>query len=398
MRVMALANLYRADHVARLSLYRPLNPAASSWNTALFNELAQTGLDLHVVQFLPIKRGLKIEEKGLTFHYLPQVPGLDKFTSLLKRARVAALVREIRPDVIHGIGSEHGYAWPAVGQGVPSVITIHGYMKVINRLSGHTSVLKQLFLVREENRALRHADRVIAINEYMRGHFTENGCEPANAVIVPNALNPAFLQPFDEPESRGIDILMVGTLHRLKNQHVALDLFARLKQAHGLTPRVTIVGASTAESRVYEAELRAAVVSLGLDHVVFAGKKSPTELASIYRSSRFLLHISDFEADPTVVAEALACGALPVVNPVAGLAFRVQDGENGFHLPILDRAVAASRLADILGDESPRVALAVAGKRKVMEERRPRGVAEATLQVYRSLVSPPRQAAAVHCR
>jgi glycosyltransferase involved in cell wall biosynthesis len=287
--------------------------------------------------------------------------------------------------VIHGIGSEHGYAWPAVGQGVPSVITIHGYMKVINRLAGHTSVLKQLFLVREENRALCHADRVIAINEYMRGHFTENGCEPANAVIVPNALNPAFLQPFDEPESRGIDILMVGTLHRLKNQHVALDLFARLKQAHGLTPRVTIVGASTAESRGYEAELRAAVVSLGLDHVVFAGKKSPPELASIYRSSRFLLHISDFEADPTVVAEALACGALPVVNPVAGLAFRVQDGKNGFHLPISDLTRASFRLAEILQNDSDRATLAGAGRIRVLDERRPSNVADATIKVYRAL-------------
>lgn len=387
MKVLALANLYRADHLPRLSLYRKLNPAASSWNTALFHELAQMDIDLHVVQFLPIRRASVIQEPGITFHYLPRIPGLDGFTSRIKRARVASLVRKIKPDVVHGIGSEHGYAWAAVGHGVPSMITIHGYLKELMRLAGHKSLLKQMFLAREEQRALVEADCVVAINEYMRACFIEAGAAAEHMTIVLNALNPAFLEPFEEPAKRDIDILMVGSLYPRKNQHVALDLFSRLKRDHAQTPRVVIAGAATAQSLDYGAQLRATQAELGLENVTFAGSKSSDELAKLYRKARFLLHISEWEADPTVVAEALACGTLPVVNPVFGLGFRVQDGRNGFHVPIADRAAAAKRLAGILAQDETRASLVHSARALMLDERRPRSVAEATARVYRGVIN-----------
>lgn len=382
MRVMALANLYRPDHLDRLQPYRRLNPAASSWNTAMFRELAHMDLDLQVVQFLPIRRKLVIQEQGITFHYLPRIPGIDSFTSVAKRARVASLVRELKPNVVHGIGSEHGYAWPATGHGVPSMITIHGYLKEINRIAGHKSLLKKMFLVREEQRALRAADCVIAINEYMRDCFIEDGAQADRMVVVLNALNPVFLEAFEEPAVRDIDILMVGSLYPRKNQHVALELFSRLAKDHHVSPRVVIAGAATAQSIEYEAQLRALQSDLGLHNVTFAGSKTPAELAALYRRSRFLLHISEWEADPTVVPEAWGCGTLPVVNPVYGLGFRVQDGRNGFHLPIADRAAASKRLAEILLQDDARRDLVRAAQLSVMD-RRPRSVAEVMAAIYR---------------
>ncbi len=386
MLVLAIANMYRADHVERLRPYRAMNPTASSWNTALFAELAKTDVALHIVQFWPVRRATEIQEGNVTFHYLPRVPQIDTYTGIFKRARLRALVRRLRPDVVHGIGSEHGYAWAAVGHGVPSVVTIHGYLKVINKLPGHTSALKSLFLEREERRALLQADRIIAINEYMRERLVSDGCPPERAVVVPNALNPVYFEMSEARSGRDIDILMVGTLHRLKNQHVALDLFDRLRRVHGLSPRVVIVGAATVDSADYEQELHGMHATLGLDNVTFCGKKTPRELAVMYRNSRFLLHISEFETDSLVVAEALSCGTLPLVNPVAGLAFRVKDGFNGYHVPIADRAAAAAQLARYLGDETSRLALAAAGRGVVMEERHPTGVAKSTHAVYRGLV------------
>ena len=387
MRVLALANLVRPEHAAQLNTYRHLSPAASSWNRVLFAELARLeGLDLDVVQFWPIRRRQTIREGRVAYHYLPRLPWVDGFTSQAKRARVGALVRELRPDVIHGIGSEHGYAWPAVGHGVPSVVTIHGYLAVINRLAGHSSWLRQRFLVREERRALLGADRVIAINGYMRERFVADGCAPQRLSIVPNALDPVFLADVPgAPPVRDIDLLMVGTLHRLKNQHVALELLARLAAEHRLRPRTVIAGAgtATADSQAYVASLHRQCAEAGLAHVQLVGRKSPSELADLYRRSRFLLHISEFEADPTVVAEALACGALPVVNPVAGLAHRVENGVNGWHLAIADRGAAAAALAGMLGNEEGRVAMSEQGRGEVLRERAPAVAARATLAVYR---------------
>lgn len=384
MRVLALANLYRPEHVAQVRPYRTLNPTASSWNRALFAELARLDLDLDVVQFWPVRRRHTIQEGRARYHYLPRVPWIDGFSSALKRARVAALVRQLAPDVIHGIGSEHGHAWAAVGHGVPSVVTIHGYLAVINRLAGHSSWLRQRFLVSEERRALLGADRVIAINGYMRDRFVADGCDPGCIDIVPNALDPVFLQDLPVSEARPIDIIMVGTLHRLKNQHLALELLARLAAEHGLRPKVVIVGAGTsnADSKAYVAALRRRQSEAGLAHVQLVGRKSPTELAELYRQTRFLLHISEFETDSLVVAEALACGVLPVVNPVASLAHRVRDGINGWHLPITDPGAAVSRLATLLGEEGRRSDMVSQARVELVNERRGLAVATATSSTY----------------
>jgi glycosyltransferase involved in cell wall biosynthesis len=387
MKVLALANLYRPQHLQELRPYRRLNPAASSWNTALFDALAPMGLELHVAQFLPIRRALDLRDGGIHYHYLPRVPGVDGVSSVLKRQRLRGLIRRLRPDVLHGIGSEHGYAWPVVAQGVPSAVTVHGYLKVINGLAGHRSWLKENFLVREEARALRSADAVLAINEFMRENFVQAGCPAERIHIVANALNPVYLQQWQEERRRDIDLIMVGTLHPLKNHNVALQLLQGLSREHGLRPRVLVVGTATTESAAYAEGLKQQARAAGLEQVEFVGKKSPAELVELYRRSRFLLHISSFEADPTVVAEALACGAVPVVNPVAGLAFRVQDNANGWHLPIADVGSATLRLAQLLAETTRRDALAAFGRDAVLQQRRPQAVAQATLDVYRRLAT-----------
>jgi glycosyltransferase involved in cell wall biosynthesis len=390
LRVLILASHYRADHVAKMRVYNQPNSAASSWNTALFDALGFPDLELHIVQFYPVLKRYRFDEGNVVYHYLPRVPKVDGFTSLVKRFRVGRLARELDPDLIHGIGSEHGHALAAVHARWPSVITIHGYLKFINKLPGHASLLKRLFLEREERQALLRADRVVAINGYMRDQFVAAGCASDRIDIVPNALNPAYLDAASRevPRDRDIDILIVGTLHPLKNQHLALEILARLRDRHGVTLRAVIVGTPTAASRDYAQKLADLRESMRLDGVEFAGRKNPQELAELYGRSRVLLHLSAFETDSVVVAEAQACGALPVVNPVAGLAYRVRDGVNGFHLAIADRDAAAARLKEILETWKDTQRMRERARSDVARERSPEGVAEATRRAYRLAYRP----------
>lgn len=384
-RVLILASHYRADHVAQMRLYHRPNPAASTWNTALFSELRKLDVELHIVQFYPVFRTHIIREDNVTYYYLPRVPKLDGFTSFFKRLRVGFLARKLRPDVIHGIGSEHGHVWAAVQDRWPSVITIHGYLKHINRLKGHKSFLKKLFLVREEKTALLSCDVVIAINEYMKDQFIGAGCPEEKIRIVPNALNPLFLSRCDSTV-RDIDVLMVGALHRLKNQHLALEIFAHMKTGYGKNPRVVIAGAPTAASRGYYDNLLSYKTQNELDNVEFIGSVDQTTLKTLYCRSRVLLHISDFETDSMVVSEAMACGALPVVNPVAALADRVKDNISGYNMNICNPQQAAGKLADILTQYSHVAMLAEHGKGLVLIERDPGKVARRTLNAYSALL------------
>lgn len=388
-RVMVLANYIRPEHEASLQPYRKVGRTASSWNTALFAELCKLDVELHIVQFYPIHRACTIREGDVTYYYLPRLPKIDGITSIFKRVRAARLARRLRPDLIHGIGSEHGYAWAAVHHGWPSLVTIHGYLRAILRLPGHRNPIKRLLLEREERKALQGATAVIAINGYMKERFIADGCSGAKITVVPNALNPLYMAGCDLGP-RDIDIVMVGTLHPLKNQDVALEILAQASRLGAPRPRVVVVGGATVDSTAYQQRLVRLKEEARLDNVSFVGVLNPTELKSIYCRSRFLLHLSAFEADPMVLAEARACGTVPIVNPVAGLAHRVRHGVNGYYLNINDREAAGSELIRFLADVETAWVMAQQGRTEI-GERAPAAVAQQTLATYRAVIETVRR-------
>lgn len=383
-RVMVLANYLRPDHIAALAPYRRMNLAASSWNTALFAELCNLDVELHIVQFYPVRQGRVFRESNVTFHYLPRLPKIDGFTSTVKRRRVLQLGRRLMPDLIHGIGSEHGHLWAAVQRDWPSVVTIHGYLAVIQRLPGHRSLLKRMFLEREERKALFAADAVIATNDYMKARLVADGCDREKVATIPNALNPIYATGCGG-EVRDIDILMVGTLHPLKRQDVALEIIANIARAHSIRPRVVVVGGATVDSTAYFDRLQAIKRDARLDNVSFAGVVDAGRLKTYYCRSRLLLHLSAFETDSMVLSEARACGAVPIVNPVASMAQRVRDGFDGYHLRYEDRVAAARRLIQILEHPNDWARMAQNGRAEI-RSRDPAAVARMTLGLYRSVI------------
>lgn len=383
--ILILASHYRDDHVNKMKTYRPLNKAASKWNNALFGALKGRNLDLHIVQFYPVLRRYKFSEDNITYYYLPHIPKIDKFTSRLKWFRVRQLVKMINPNLIHGIGSEHGYAYAALFHNRPSVITIHGYMRMISQLEGHKSWLKQHFLVREESKALACTDTVIAINGFMKDQFIKAGCQEEKIHIIPNAITDTFLSPCPD-STRDIDILMVGTLHQLKNHHVMLNIISVIKARYGRSPSVVVAGAPTVNSANYYKELIRYKQKEGLDNVEFVGSVDHVRLKELYCSSKILLHISEFETDSMVISEAMACGTLPVVNPVASLSYRIQDHVNGRYIPINDIHLSAELLISILDNPIESHKIALEGQEAILKERPSKTIADKTAVLYQSLV------------
>lgn len=387
LRILLLANYYHAEHAKKIKSYHQLHTTASSWNKALIAELKKLEIELHIVQFYPVMRKYIFKENNVTYYYLPRVPKIDGYTSLLKRLRVRLLAKKIKPNLIHGIGSEHGYAYAAVQDAWPSVVTIHGYLKIINRLSGHKSFLKRIFLEREERKALLDATAVIAINGYMKDLFIRDGYQAKKIHVVHNAINPIFLTPCsDDGKTRDIDVLMVGTLHPLKNQLIALEIFSQINSKHDRQFYYVIAGSATVISGGYYKKLLHTKAEKHLENVIFVGNIDSVELKKLYCKSKILLHISEFETDSMVVSEALACGAVPVVNPVAGLAYRIKDGKNGYYLNIKNIGQASEKLLALLLDHDKTLAIADVGKKLLMAEQRPEIVAQNTHQTYISVL------------
>jgi D-inositol-3-phosphate glycosyltransferase len=61
-----------------------------------------------------------------------------------------------------------------------------------------------------------------------------------------------------------------------------------------------------------------------------------------------LIMPSDYESFGMVALEAMACGTPVIASEIGGLAYLVQDGVNGFHVPTREPVQLADRIRIIL--------------------------------------------------
>jgi D-inositol-3-phosphate glycosyltransferase len=92
-------------------------------------------------------------------------------------------------------------------------------------------------------------------------------------------------------------------------------------------------------------------------HVQFVGAKSQDWLPDYYRAAEALVMPSDYESFGMVALEAMACGTPVIASEVGGLAFLIQDGVTGYHIPVREPNALADRIIDLLDspDERDRI-------------------------------------------
>jgi glycosyltransferase involved in cell wall biosynthesis len=148
-------------------------------------------------------------------------------------------LREIRPDIVHGQGTERDCAISAVFSGHPNVITIHGNMAELARLFRARIGSYAWLAARLENFALRRTAGVFCNSAY-----TESLVHPRAKKVwrVPNALRREFFDtaPKAQDSSRCI-LLNVGAITERKRQLELLDVAQNLHR-QGLKFELQFIG------------------------------------------------------------------------------------------------------------------------------------------------------------
>jgi glycosyltransferase involved in cell wall biosynthesis len=225
-------------------------------------------------------------------------------------------------DIIHFQGY-HNFVPPlgmlaAIRRGIPFVLTFHS--------GGHSSKLRnairstQILILKP---MLARADRLIGVSGCEAELFAQKtGLTPDRFVIVPNG---ASLPPPSDPLPAVNPhlILSVGRLERYKGHHRAIEaLQALLKRVPDA--QLQIVG-----SGPYEAELRALVHKLKLNHAVSLVSIPSAErhrLSDLLCSAGLVVLLSDYEAHPVAVMEALSVQRPVLVTDTSGLREIAQKG------------------------------------------------------------------------
>jgi glycosyltransferase involved in cell wall biosynthesis len=128
--------------------------------------------------------------------------------------------------------------------------------------------------------------------------------------IIPWGLDTSYLPPFQRMP-RTIDLLAVGSLIRLKNYDLFLEVISILKKTR---PDISCMLIGDGPERL---NLEKLALKLELQHnLTFTGVLPRTEILEIMMQSKVFVHPSSYESYGFVFAEALFAGMYLVTTPV----------------------------------------------------------------------------------
>lgn len=213
-------------------------------------------------------------------------------------------LKEIRPDIVHGQGTERDCAISAVFSGYPNVLTIHGNMAELARRFNAPAGSYAWLAGKLENFTLKRSGGVFCNSAY-----TEElvGPRAKKTWRVPNALRAEFFSPERQPPATRCQLLNIGVINPRKRQLELLDAIERLRDA-GMDFHFRFVGdAPAAEdyARAFLDKIRPLEEAGVASH--FAPMNTGELVAELDRSHA-LVHFPSEEAFGLVVAESLSRG------------------------------------------------------------------------------------------
>ena len=136
------------------------------------------------------------------------------------------------------------------------------------------------------------------------------------------------------------------------NLKLARRLPAKLAFRHHALPvaqekgHITVAMANPDDEMARLQRMRA---ELGVtETVTFLGSKDQEVLPNYYAAAEMVVMPSHYESFGMVALESLAMGTPVVASEVGGLAFLIQDGVNGFHVPSRDPESLAERILKVV--------------------------------------------------
>ena len=339
------------------------------------------GAEVHIVSTLrqPV-RSPKMIAPNIFYHslHVPQIGWMrTAYQGCIRASRKK--LREIRPEIVHGQGTEHDNALGAVFSGFPNVVTIHGNMRLIAKVNKVKRFSFLWLAARLERFTLPRSDGVVCITRYTQEAVADLA---RRTWVVPNAVDGSFYQVDAQPPAQAPPrILCVGLVCVRKNQNAfirALDPVARERKFE-----VIFLGQATA-GRPYDDEFLALVKARPwCRHGGFADREG---LKQHLREATLLALPSLEDNCPMVVLEAMAAGVPVVAANVGGVPDLIEEGKTGLFCDPLDASSMGGAIEKALANGAALREMARQAKARARERFHPTVIAQRHLEIYREVL------------
>lgn len=184
------------------------------------------------------------------------------------------------------------------------IITIHDLNHI--DVAPNTTLLKKIYYNTILKNTCRKAARIFTVSQFSKDRICDwAGVSAEQVVVVGNGVSPSFHSRVESFSANRPYILTVSNRRAHKNEIKALQAYAnsRLVKTHNYI----FTGLVSPE---LASELNRLRIT---DNVLFTGKISDDELATIYKGAALLFFPSLYEGFGLPVIEAMACGT-PVIT------------------------------------------------------------------------------------
>lgn len=245
--------------------------------------------------------------------------------------------------------------------GIPYVVTFHALGKVRHLHQGKADHFPaERFAI--EERVIREADQIVALcPQDEEDLVTYYKADAERITIIPNGYNANDFYPIDKLLARmvlGLDnkepvILQLGRLVPRKGIDTLIVALKQLRQKHGITARLLVVGGESDEPdpavtpEIGRLEELADKEGVG-NRVTFIGRRGRDTLRYYYNAADVFVTTPWYEPFGITPLEAMACGTPVVGSNVGGIKFTIKDGFSGFLVPPKNPEILAERLSELL--------------------------------------------------
>ena len=273
-----------------------------------------------------------------------------------------------KPDIIVAHSSKAGILGRLAGRisQVPCVFTAHGWSFTPGIAEPNRTIYRWL-----EKLIVPLASRVICVSEFDRQIGLLANLNPQKLLTIHNGMRDIVPElQADLTQSTPVKIAMVARFDHPKDHLTLIQAF------QDLDAELILVGEGPNLPQV-----RQQVEQLEISHKVkFLGFRK--DIAQILAKVQIFTLISQFEAFPCTIIEAMR-GGLPVVaSNVGGISEVVTDQQNGYLIPRRDVQTLRQKLNYLVNNESARISMGIIGRQKYESQFTFKHMYDKTLKVY----------------
>ncbi|MBM3876886.1 MAG: glycosyltransferase family 4 protein [Verrucomicrobia bacterium] len=294
---------------------------------------------------------------------------------------VRRVLRAIRPDIVHGQGTERYCALAAGWSGFPNLVTVHGNMRAIARVHRARPLSFQWLTARLESIALRRTHGVVCLTR----HTEHQVARLARRMwCVPNAVDRSFFDVVPSPRERPL-VLCVATISHLKNSARLLGALDPLAAEHAF--ELVCLGFAPGRDPYVKEFFRLLQARPWARH---AGYATRPQLQAFLREASVLVLPSIEDNCPMAVLEAMAAGVPVAASTAGGIPELVEPEVTGLLFDPLDERAMAGAVRRLIVDRAMARQLALTARERARRLFSPDLVAARHMEIYREAMDATR--------